>query len=95
MGGTFLAIIIAYFKAKKIDSVHSSTFFTTVLDYTHPGELGIFFNEATINYIKEDIKLKGYFDGKYLSNSKLLPCYWKTKIILCFNSNDKREIRKT
>ena len=69
MGGTFLAIIIAYFKAKKIDSVHSATFFTTLLDYTHPGELGIFFNEATINYIKEDIKLKGYFDGQYLSNS--------------------------
>ncbi|ABV75493.1 Poly(3-hydroxyalkanoate) synthetase [Rickettsia akari str. Hartford] len=69
MGGTFLAIIIAYLKVKKIDAVHSSTFFTTLLDYTHPGELGIFFNEATINYIKEDIKLKGYFDGQYLSNS--------------------------
>ncbi|BAW83299.1 alpha/beta hydrolase [Rickettsia japonica] len=40
-----------------------------MLDYTHPGEFGIFFNEATINYIKEDIKLKGYFDGSYLSNS--------------------------
>ncbi|MEG8230766.1 hypothetical protein O6R16_07115 [Candidatus Rickettsia tasmanensis] len=50
-------------QSKKIDSVHSATFFTTLLDYTHPGELGIFFNEATINYIKEDIKLKGYFDG--------------------------------
>ena len=69
MGGTFLAIIIAYFTAKKIDSIHSATFFTTLLDYTHPGELGIFFNEATIKYIKEDIKLKGYFDGQYLSNS--------------------------
>ncbi|MCZ6886664.1 MAG: hypothetical protein O7C59_10765 [Rickettsia endosymbiont of Ixodes persulcatus] len=40
-----------------------------MLDYASPGELGIFFNEATINYIKEDIKLKGYCDGQYLSNS--------------------------
>ncbi|ADE30385.1 class I poly(R)-hydroxyalkanoic acid synthase [Rickettsia prowazekii] len=69
MGGMFLAIIIAYFKVKRIDSVHSSTFFTTLLDYTNPGELGIFLNKNTINYIKEEIKLKGYFDGKYLSNS--------------------------
>lgn len=69
MGGTFLAILMSYLKIKKIDYVHSATFFTTLLDYTYPGELGVFLNEATMNYIKEDIKLKGYFDGQYLSNS--------------------------
>lgn len=69
MGGTFLAIILAYLKAKKLDYVQSATFFTTLLDYTNPGELGVFFNEATMGYIKEDMKVKGYFDGKYLSNT--------------------------
>lgn len=65
MGGTFLA----YLKVKKLDYANSATFFTTLLDYTSPGELGVFFNENTMKYIKEDMDLKGYFDGKYLSNT--------------------------
>lgn len=69
MGGTFLAIILAYLKVKKLDCTNSATFFTTLLDYTSPGELGVFFNENTMKYIKEDMDLKGYFDGKYLSNT--------------------------
>jgi len=69
MGGTFLAIVVAYLKTKNLDYVHSATFFTTLLDYTHPGELGVFFNESTMSYINEDMNLKGYFDGKYLSNT--------------------------
>ena len=69
MGGTFLAIILAYLKVKKLDCTNSATFFTTLLDYTNPGELGVFFNENTMKYIKEDMDLKGYFDGKYLSNT--------------------------
>ncbi|WP_419235013.1 PHA/PHB synthase family protein [Rickettsia endosymbiont of Nabis limbatus] len=69
MGGTFLAIILAYLKVKKLDYANSATFFTTLLDYTSPGELGVFFNENTMKYIKEDMDLKGYFDGKYLSNT--------------------------
>ncbi|WP_253308191.1 MULTISPECIES: PHA/PHB synthase family protein [unclassified Rickettsia] len=69
IGGTFLAILLSYLKSKKLDYVNSATFLTTLLDYTHPGEVGVFINESTIGHIEEDMKQKGYFDGRYLSNS--------------------------
>jgi len=69
IGGTFLATAMAYLKAKNLDYINSATFLTTLLDYEHPGEVGIFINEASITGIEQETDAKGYFDGRYLSNS--------------------------
>lgn len=69
IGGTFLATAMAYLKAKNLDYINSATFLTTLLDYEHPGEVGIFINEASIAGIEQEMDAKGYFDGRYLSNS--------------------------
>lgn len=69
IGGTFLATAIAYLKAKNLDYINSATFLTTLLDFQHPGEVGIFINEASIVAIEQEMEAKGYFDGRYLSNS--------------------------
>jgi polyhydroxyalkanoate synthase len=69
IGGTFLAILLSYLKSKKLDYVNSATFLTTLLDYDNPGELSVFINKSTIAHIETDMQQKGYFDGRYLSNS--------------------------
>ena len=40
--GTLLATTAAYMAAKKDKRLASATFFTTMLDFSEPGELGIF-----------------------------------------------------
>jgi len=69
IGGTLLAIALAYYKKTNEKIISSATFITTLLDFMNSGEVGIFINEASINVIEAEMELKGYFDGKYLSNS--------------------------
>ena len=69
IGGTFLAIALAYMKAKNCKYINSASFITTLLDFKHPGEIGIFISESSIANIEKEMKIKGYFDGRYLLNS--------------------------
>ena len=69
IGGTLLAIALAYYKKTGKKFIESATFITTLLDFTNSGEVGVFINEASISVIEAEMELKGYFDGKYLSNS--------------------------
>ncbi len=69
IGGTLLAIAIAYLKANKLNYINSASFLTTILDFKNPGEVGIFINESSISMIEQEMQSKGYLDGRYLSNS--------------------------
>lgn len=69
ISGTLLSIALAYMKTKDLSYVNSATFLTTLLDFTHPGEIGVFINNSIITNIEAEMKQKGYFDGRYLSNS--------------------------
>lgn len=40
LGGTLLASTLAYMATKKDDRIASSTYFTTMVDFKEPGELG-------------------------------------------------------
>jgi polyhydroxyalkanoate synthase len=68
IGGTLLASGLAYLKTNNINYVNSASFITTLLDFRNPGEVGVFINESSIAAIEKEMELKGYFDGKYLSN---------------------------
>lgn len=68
IGGTLLAIGLAYLKANNINYVSSASFITTLLDFGNPGEVGAFISESSIAAIEKEMESKGYFDGKYLSN---------------------------
>jgi polyhydroxyalkanoate synthase len=68
IGGTLLAIGIAYLKAHNINYVSSASFITTLLDFGNPGEVGAFISESSITAIEKEMESKGYFEGKYLSN---------------------------
>ncbi len=69
IGGTLLAAALAVLKNKHLNYVNNATFLTTLIDFADPGEIGAFINKATLDLIKQEVKKKGYLDGKYISHS--------------------------
>lgn len=68
IGGTVLASTIAYYAAKRMKKrIKSASFFTTILDFSQPGEVGAYINESVINAIEVQNNAKGYMDGRSLS----------------------------
>ncbi|MGF1689008.1 class I poly(R)-hydroxyalkanoic acid synthase [Photobacterium japonica] len=68
IGGTLLAITLAYKSAKRMRSrIKSATFFTTLLDFSQPGEIGAYINDPIISAIEAQNEAKGYMDGRSLS----------------------------
>ena len=43
--------------------IESATFFTTMVDFEEPGELGVFIDEEQLRLVEESMREKGYFDG--------------------------------
>lgn len=69
VGGTLLACLLAYLKAKKDNSVQSATFLTSLIDFSDPGDLGIFIDEDQIRILEEEMNDKGYLDGRYMATT--------------------------
>ncbi|MGJ3258219.1 MAG: PHA/PHB synthase family protein [Rhodospirillales bacterium] len=67
IGGTLTAATLAYMTAKGDDRIKSATFFTTMVDFTDPGELGVFIDESQLQRLDEHMEKKGYLDGQYMS----------------------------
>jgi len=68
LGGTLLSMALCYLKAKNINIIRSATFLTTLLDFSNPGELGIFINDNMLKVIEKEMEEVGYLDGRYLSS---------------------------
>ena len=70
LGGTLLAATLAYLNvADRRPSVESATFFTTMVDFAEPGELGVFIDEEQLALVEESMKDKGYFDGAKMAEA--------------------------
>ncbi|MFL7028224.1 class I poly(R)-hydroxyalkanoic acid synthase [Vibrio cyclitrophicus] len=68
IGGTVLASTVAYYAAKRMKKrIKTATFFTTLLDFSQPGEVGAYINETIINAVEKQNDAKGYMDGRSLS----------------------------
>ncbi|MBY7729788.1 class I poly(R)-hydroxyalkanoic acid synthase [Vibrio splendidus] len=68
IGGTVLASTVAYYAAKRMKKrIKTATFFTTLLDFSQPGEVGAYINETIIDAIEKQNDAKGYMDGRSLS----------------------------
>ncbi|EPZ8237119.1 class I poly(R)-hydroxyalkanoic acid synthase [Vibrio fluvialis] len=68
IGGTVLATTIAYYAAKRMKKrIKSASFFTTLLDFSQPGEVGAYINDTIISAIEMQNNAKGYMDGRSLS----------------------------
>lgn len=73
IGGTLTASTLAYLAAQPegakytADRVASATFFTTMTDFSEPGELGVFIDEEQLDLLEEHMAEKGYLEGSYMS----------------------------
>ena len=67
VGGTLLASALAVLRARGEDRVASSTFLATMLDFTHPGDIGVFIDEASVAAREAAIGKGGIFSGKDLA----------------------------
>ncbi len=69
VGGTLLAVTLAYMAAVGDDRIASSTFLTTQVDFTHAGDLKVFVDEAQIRSIESGMKDRGYLEGAKMANA--------------------------
>ncbi len=69
LGGTLLSCTLAYLKAKGDDRIKSATFFTTMLDFSEAGELGVFIDEEQISALEEQMSKQGYLEGQSMATT--------------------------
>ncbi|MDR1646692.1 MAG: class I poly(R)-hydroxyalkanoic acid synthase [Zoogloeaceae bacterium] len=69
IGGTLAMSTLSWMEAKKDERVASATFFTTLLDFSEPGEIGIFLDENSIREIETQMSTRGYLDGSEMFNT--------------------------
>ncbi|HEX6691617.1 MAG TPA: class I poly(R)-hydroxyalkanoic acid synthase [Burkholderiales bacterium] len=69
LGGTLLGATLAYLKAKSQDRVACATFFVSLLDFSQPGELGVFIDEAQVANLEKKMNQRGYLEGSEMAGT--------------------------
>ena len=70
LGGTLLAATMAYLAAKGRDKrIASTTYFTTMVDFTESGELGVFIDEEQLAALEQRMSEKGYLEGSAMATT--------------------------
>ncbi|HET7848147.1 MAG TPA: class I poly(R)-hydroxyalkanoic acid synthase [Pseudolabrys sp.] len=69
VGGTLLAITLAYLAAKRQSRAVSATFFTAQVDFTHAGDLKIFVDEERIRSLETHMKRQGYLEASRMATT--------------------------
>jgi polyhydroxyalkanoate synthase subunit PhaC len=69
LGGTLTAIGLAHNAAIGDDSIKSATFLNTLTDFSFPGALGVFTDEATIAGLEKQMEKKGYLDSDRMAHT--------------------------
>ncbi|MGQ0676307.1 MAG: class I poly(R)-hydroxyalkanoic acid synthase [Rhodospirillales bacterium] len=70
LGGTLLAATMAYLAVKGEDKrVASTTYFTTMVDFTEAGELGVFIDEEQLAALEQRMSEKGYLEGSAMGTT--------------------------
>ena len=69
LGGTLLGATLAYLASKNEDRVASATFFVSLLDFSAPGELGVFIDEAQVDSLEKKMNERGYLEGSEMAST--------------------------
>jgi polyhydroxyalkanoate synthase len=69
IGGTLMAATLAYMAARGDDRITACTFFTAQVDFTEPGELGVFIDEEQLAGVEEAMSKKGYLEGSEMATT--------------------------
>ncbi|MGF1626595.1 MAG: PHA/PHB synthase family protein, partial [Alphaproteobacteria bacterium] len=69
LGGTLLACTLAVMKARGDKRVASATYFTTMIDFSESGELGVFIDEEQLAALEERMHQRGYLEGHEMATT--------------------------
>jgi polyhydroxyalkanoate synthase len=69
LGGTLTAIALAHNAAIGDRSIKSATFLNTLTDFSAPGALGVFTDEATIAGLEKQMAKKGFLDSDKMAHT--------------------------
>jgi polyhydroxyalkanoate synthase len=70
LGGTLTACLMAWLEARgQADRVKSVTYFTTMIDFIDPGELGVFVDEPTVDRLEKRMAARGYLEGEEMAGT--------------------------
>jgi polyhydroxyalkanoate synthase subunit PhaC len=69
VGGTLLAITLAYLAAKKQSRVVSATMFAAQVDFTNAGDLMVFVDEERIAALETHMKEQGYLEASRMATA--------------------------
>lgn len=67
IGGTLLGTTMAWLAKKQRNPIVSTTYLTTLLDFSDPGGIGVFINDHSIRGIERTMERKGYLDGRAMA----------------------------
>jgi polyhydroxyalkanoate synthase subunit PhaC len=70
LGGTLLACTLAWLAAKGQQRIRGATFFTAMVDFTEPGELGVFVDEGVVGNLEKKMQERGgYLEGAEMAGT--------------------------
>ena len=69
LGGTLMAATLSYMAVKRDNRIKAVTFFTTLVDFATPGELGVFIDEEQLKAIEADMAKTGYLEGTEMAQT--------------------------
>ena len=69
LGGTLLACTLAHTAAHNDDRIASATFFASMLDFSEPGEIGVFIDEDSIESLEARMQERGYLAGNEMAQA--------------------------
>lgn len=65
IGGMLAACATAYLAGEN-NSIRTLTLFNTMLDYSDPGEIGVFLSERMLSALDDEMKTRGIMDGRIM-----------------------------
>jgi polyhydroxyalkanoate synthase subunit PhaC len=69
LGGTLTMATLAYLDAVGMELINSATFLNTLIDFSEPGLLGVFTDEATIRRLEKTMKRTGFLPKEDMQRS--------------------------
>ncbi|EGK15407.1 poly-beta-hydroxybutyrate polymerase [Psychrobacter sp. 1501(2011)] len=67
IGGMLLALTLSWLaENKQSQRIASATFWTTMFDFSDPGDLGVFIDENIVKALEQEGEKKGVFDGRLM-----------------------------
>ena len=69
LGGTLLGAALGVMAAKKDKRAASATFFVSLLDFSIPGELGVFIDEKQVENLERRMNERGYLEGAEMAGT--------------------------